>query len=97
MKTNQITETSLIDTFKDSLEYKLSHPIQIEPGTIVDIQMKKEWNERTKMNPLFVIATDHSESEDDFWKSGISECNNILGNDTQKLLISSSRPIGKSW
>ena len=63
MKTNQINEQELIKTFKNSPEYKLSHPVEIEPNTPVDIKMKKEWNERTKMNPLFVIATDHSETE----------------------------------
>ena len=46
--------------------------------------MKKEWNERTKMNPLFVIATDHSETEEDFWNSGIDECNDILGINTER-------------
>ena len=89
MKTNQINEQELINTFKNSPEYKLSHPVEIEPNTPVDIKMKKEWNERTKMNPLFVIATDHSETEEDFWNSGIGECNDILGIDTirfQKII-----------
>jgi len=84
MKTNQINEQELINTFKNSPEYKLSHPVDIEPNTSVDIKMKKEWNERTKMNPLFVIATDHSETEEDFWNSGIDECNDILGINTER-------------
>ena len=84
MKTNQLDEKSLIVIFKESSEYKFSHPIEIEPNTPVDVRMKKEWNERTKMNPLFVIATDHSESEDDFWNSGIGECNDILGINTER-------------
>ena len=84
MKTNQINELELINTFKNSPEYKLSHPVEIEPNTPVDIKMKKEWNERTKMNPLFVIATDHSETEEDFWNSGIDECNDILGISTER-------------
>lgn len=84
MKTNQINEQELISTFKNSQEYKLSHPVDIEPNTPVDVKMKKEWNERTKMNPLFVIATDHSDTEEDFWNSGIDECNDILGIDTER-------------
>ena len=84
MKTNQINEQELIKTFKNSPEYKLSHPVEIEPNTPVDIKMKKEWNERTKMNPLFVIATDHSETEEDYWNSGIDECNDILGINTER-------------
>ena len=85
MQTSQINEKSLIDTFKNSPEYKLSHPVEIEPDTPVDIKMKKEWNERAKMNHLFVIATNHSESEEDFWESGITECNMILGKDTSRF------------
>ena len=94
MKTNQINEESLIDTFKGSSEYKLSHPIEIEPDTTIDVKMKKEWDERAKMNPLFVIATDHSKSEEDFWKSGIVECNNILGKDISRLqkIIENKKP-----
>ena len=84
MKTNKITEQELIKTFKASTEYKLSHPIELESDTTVDVRMKKEWNERTKMNPLFVIATDHSETEEDFWNSGIDECNDILGINTER-------------
>ena len=84
MKTNQINEQELISTFKNSSEYKLSHPVEIEPNTPVDVKMKKEWNERTKMNPLFVIATDHSDTEEDFWNSGIDECNDILGINTER-------------
>ena len=85
MKTNQIDEESLIDTFKNSPEYKLSHPVEIEPNTPVDIKMKKEWNERAKMNPLFVIATSNSKSEEDFWESGITECDMILGKNTDRF------------
>jgi len=85
MKTNQIDKESLILTFKDSPEYKLSHPIELEHDTAVDIKMKKEWNERAKMNLLFVIATDHSDSEDDFWESGKTECDLILGKNSQRF------------
>ncbi|KFM20081.1 Demethylmenaquinone methyltransferase protein [Marine Group I thaumarchaeote SCGC AAA799-P11] len=81
MKTKKITKQELIDTFKASPEYKLSHPVELESDTAINVRMKKEWNERAKMNPLFVIATDHSESEEDFWASGVTECNFILGKD----------------
>ena len=84
LEKNEIDENKLVNIFKNSQEYKLSHPVEIEPNTPVDVKMKKEWNERTKMNPLFVIATDHSESEDDFWNSGIGECNDILGINTER-------------
>ncbi len=41
MKTNQIDEEKLIDIFKNSPEYKLSHPIELESDVSVDIKMKK--------------------------------------------------------
>jgi ubiquinone/menaquinone biosynthesis C-methylase UbiE len=85
MKTNQIDEKSLIVKFKESPEYKLSHPIELDPNTPVDVKMKKEWNARTKMNPLFVIATGPSESKESFWKSGIDDCNKILGKDSKRF------------
>ena len=50
MKDGQIDEKSLIDTFKNSPEYKLSYPVEIGPDTPVDIKMKKEWNERAKID-----------------------------------------------
>jgi len=94
MKTNEINEQELINTFKNSPEYKLSHPIEIEPNTPVDIKMKKEWNERTKMNPLFVIATGPSESKDSFWKSGIDDCDKILGKKSErfKKIVGNKKP-----
>jgi ubiquinone/menaquinone biosynthesis C-methylase UbiE len=85
MKTNQLDEKSLIVIFKESSEYKLSHPIELEPNTPVDVKMKKEWNARTKMDPLFVIATGPSKSKDSFWKSGVDDCNNILGKDSKRF------------
>jgi len=85
MKTNQLDEKSLIVIFKESSEYKLSHPVEIEPNTPVDVKMKKEWNARTKMDPLFVIATGDSDTEEDFWNSGIGVCNDILGKNTMRF------------
>ena len=85
LNTNKSTISELEKIFKNSTEYKLSHPVELDTNTPTDIRMKKEWNERTKMDPLFVIATDHSESEEDFWKSGINECNNILGKNTKRF------------
>jgi SAM-dependent methyltransferase len=85
MKTNQLDEKSLIAKFKESTEYKLSHPIELDPNTPVDVKMKKEWNARTKMNPLFVIATGPSESKESFWKSGIEDCDKILGKDSKRF------------
>ena len=86
MKTKQIDEKQLIEHVKNSTEYKsvhdvgtLSHPIEIDPNTSTDFRMKKEWDARAKMDPLRAIVTDHSQNEDDFWRSGIDEIKSILG------------------
>ena len=44
MKAKQIDEEELINKLKNSTEYKLSHPVEIEPDTSVDAKMKKEWD-----------------------------------------------------
>lgn len=94
LEQNELNEKSLIDALKNSTEYKLSHPIEIDENTTIEIKMKKEWDERTKMDPLFVIATDHSESEEDFWKSGITECEMILGKNSMRFqqIIENKKP-----
>ena len=79
LKKNELDEKQLIDILKNSTEYKLSNPIEIDPNTSTDSRMNKEWDARAKMDPLLAIATGHSQSEDDFWKSGIDECKNLLG------------------
>ena len=85
METKEIDESKLVNIFKNSLEYKLSHPVDLDSNTSPEIRMKKEWNQRAKMNSLFVIATEHSDSEEDFWKSGTIECDKILGKDTSRF------------
>ena len=79
LETNQISESELKDIFKNSKEYKLSHPVEFSQDTSVEKRMKSDWNQRAKNDTLFVIATDHSESENDFWKSGYIERDKILG------------------
>jgi ubiquinone/menaquinone biosynthesis C-methylase UbiE len=85
LKNNDLDEQQLIDIFKSSTEYKLSHPIEMDESTPIDIKMKKEWNARAKMDSLFVIATGHSKSEDDFWNSGHDNSKKILGLDNQRF------------
>ena len=79
LKKNELDEKQLIDILKNSTEYKLSNPIEIDPNTSTDSRMKKEWDARAKLDPLLAIATGHSQNEDDFWKSGVDECKNLLG------------------
>ena len=85
MQTGQINEKSLIDTFKNSPEYKLSYPVEIGPDTPVDIKMKKEWDARSKLDTLFVISTEHSENYEDFWQSGMDDIKSILDIDGSRF------------
>ena len=85
LEKNEITEQQLIDIFKNSTEYKLSYPIELDKDTSIDIRMKTEWDERAKIDPLFVITTGHSQSEEDFWNSGIDNSKKILGIENQRF------------
>ena len=85
LKSNSIDENGIKNQLKNSYEYKLSYPVEIESNVSIDIKMKKEWNARTKLDPLFVIATGHSKNEDDFWNSGIVECKEIIDLNKQRF------------
>ena len=85
LKKNELDEKQLIDLLKNSTEYKLSNPIEIDPNTSTDSRMKKEWDARAKMDPLLAIATGHSQNEDDFWNSGVIDCKEILGMEEQRF------------
>jgi ubiquinone/menaquinone biosynthesis C-methylase UbiE len=79
MRKNEIDEKKLIDIFKNSPEYKLSHPIELEPNTPTEIRMKKEWDARAKLNILQAITPTYSNDYNDFLNTGISDCDAILG------------------
>ena len=85
MDIKEIDEDKLIELFKNSPEYKLSYPVEMDKNTPIDIKMKKDWDARAKMDHLFVIATGHSNSEEDFWNSGIDNSKKILGVGTQRF------------
>jgi len=94
MKTNQINEETLIDKFKNSFEYKLSHPVDYDSNIPIEEKMKKDWDARAKMNTMFVISTNHSDNEDDFWKSGLIDTETILGQNNTRFekIISNNDP-----
>ena len=85
LEKNEITEQQLIDIFKNSTEYKLSYPIELDKDTPINIKMKKEWDARAKMDQLFVIATGSSQTEENFWNSGIEDYKKISGMGTQRF------------
>ena len=89
LKNNEIDEKQLIDILKNSTEYKLSHPIEIDPSTPIDFRMKKEWDARAKLDPLFAIATGLTPLATSVsklvWESGINDAKAILGLDTPRF------------
>ena len=86
LTSGKITPSELENIFKNSLEYKLSHPIDYDSDNItVEEKMKKEWDARAKMNTMFVISTDNSDNEDNFWASGIVDCETILGQNNTRF------------
>ena len=85
METKEIDENKLIEIFENSHEYKLAHPIELDKDTPIDIKMKKEWDARAKMDQLFVIATGPSQTEENFWNSGIEDSKKISGMGTQRF------------
>ena len=90
LKNNEIDEKQLIDILKNSTEYKLSNPIEIDPSTPIDFRMKKEWDARAKLDPLFAIATGLTPLATSVsklvWESGINDAKEaILGLDTPRF------------
>tara|TARA_B100001750_G_C15485166_1_gene587837 strand:+ start:308 stop:1195 length:888 start_codon:yes stop_codon:yes gene_type:complete len=78
--------TKLGDIFRNSQEYKLSYPTNLNSkNNSVNEIMKQDWNERARTNTLFVISTDHSDSEKDFWQSGVNDCEKILGRNSDRF------------
>ena len=78
--------TKLGDIFRNSQEYKLSYPTNLNSkNNSVNEIMKQDWNERARTNTLFVISTDHSDSEKDFWQSGANDCEKILGRNSDRF------------
>lgn len=95
LKTNQISKNELENIFKNSDEYKLSHPVEISENTSVEEWMKNDWEKRAKTDPLYVIATGPSESEESFWNSGISDCEKIIGKNSKIFFDITSNQIPK--
>ena len=69
----------LRNEFKNSLEYKITHPLDDTTKLNPEERMKAEWDERAKMDARFAIFAVPNTSEEDFWKSGIKDRDMILG------------------
>ena len=94
LEKNKIDEKKLIESLKESPEYKFSYPLEVDPSIPIDLRMKKEWDERAKLDPLFAIATGFSETEKVFWDSGKEHFKIILGLETPrfKKIIQNKEP-----
>lgn len=83
LNSNSINENEIKNQIKNSFEYQLSHPIEIESNTPVDIKMKKEWEARTKLQLRF--WKEHFPNDLDFWNSGTEISKKILGITEQRF------------
>ena len=94
IKNNNMNTGDLIQKLKESPEYKFSHPLEVDSSISIDLRMKKEWDERAKLDPLFAIATGFSETEKDFWDSGKIFLKKFLGLETPrfKKIIQNKEP-----
>ena len=74
LETNQIDENGLRQHFKESREYKLSHPTDIESNNItIEKLMKSDWNARANYDVKFSIRAVDSQTDKDFWNSGLAD------------------------
>lgn len=79
LENNIVNEKELERIFKNSLEYKLSHPLEIDKRNLTPEEiMKKEWNERSKIDTKFAIRTCLNQTDKEFWDSGIKARDLIL-------------------
>ena len=93
LETKQIDENGLRQHFKESREYKLSHPTDIDPKKISnDELMKSDWNARANYDVKFSIRAVDSQTEKDFWDSGLVDSEFIIGRNTNRYdMIMQSR------
>ena len=93
LETKQIDENGLRQHFKESREYKLSHPTDIDPKKISnDELMKSDWNARANYDAKFSIRAVESQTEKDFWDSGLIDSEFIIGRNTNRYdMIMQSR------
>ena len=93
LETNQIDENGLRQHFKESREYKLSHPTDIESNNItIEKLMKSDWNARANYDVKFSIRAVDSQTDKDFWNSGLADSELIIGRNTNRYdMIMQSR------
>ena len=93
LETNQIDENGLRQHFKESREYKLSHPTDIESNNITTEKlMKSDWNARANYDVKFSIRAVDSQTDKDFWNSGLADSELIIGRNTNRYdMIMQSR------
>ena len=72
LERSQLDEDALIEHFKNSYEYKLIHPTDLDPNQItVSERMRTDWNARTNYDAKFAVRAVTSQSEKEFWDSGV--------------------------
>ena len=72
LESNQLDESGLIKELKNSYEYKFTHPTDLDPTTIsTNERMRTDWNARAINDAKFAVRSVTSQTEEEFWNSGI--------------------------
>jgi len=82
----KISIAELPEIFRNSQEYKLKNPLEIQDTISTEKRMERDWDERAKSDIKFAIRSVDKQSEKEFWGSGESDCNDIiLGKNTKRF------------
>ena len=54
------------------------------PGLSSNERMQREWDARAEVDAKYFIKPKHNQTDNEFWKSGIIDCDDILGVNTSR-------------
>ena len=83
LESNLLDESGLIKELKNSYEYKLTHPTELDPTKIsVNERMRTDWNARAINDAKFAVRSVTSQTDEEFWNSGIVSMEQCLAFNT---------------
>jgi 2-polyprenyl-3-methyl-5-hydroxy-6-metoxy-1,4-benzoquinol methylase len=82
----KISTIELPKILKNSREYNMRHPTDMDDNISIEKIMENDWNERAKSDINFAICSNENKSKKEFWDSGKSNCDDyILGKNTNRF------------
>ncbi|MGI0011640.1 MAG: methyltransferase domain-containing protein [Nitrosopumilaceae archaeon] len=85
MKKGKITSDDLRKIFMNSQEYKYLQLVKLRnPDLPISERMKRDWDDRANTDAKFFIRAVYNQNEHEFWESGKTERDNILGNNSKR-------------